>query len=399
VQKLIALFLGASLAISACCLAGCSGDSSGGGPGDDAGGSSDSTTGPDSTIDAPDAAPGIDADASTSAEAGDSGELSDAGDSAWDAVEGGWIDAADSGSSDTGVAPSDAGDATLADAGDGSSEMHDAGTDASHEGVDASDAGSGDAASPDASDDGGSDAPSEAADAGDDGSTASDGGDAGSEGAAPEGGGSEAGTDAMGPAWVGEDIGPVGVAGSWCFGGNCVPAVADGTFALTGSGADLGLCGGVSCGHGTNDELYFVHQTVSGDATITARVVSIQRVVDWSKALITMRDGLGDDATFVSISVPADGTLGYYWFYRPSAGGSLAFPQPAVPGGTPVWLRIVRRGDVFTGTYSADGVLWQQLASMTITMSTSLEVGLGVVSRDNTQLATGVFDSVSVTMP
>jgi hypothetical protein len=208
----------------------------------------------------------------------------------------------------------------------------------------------------------------------------------------------DAATEAAAPAWSSGDIGPVTAPGSWCLGDGCVPAEASGTFLLSGSGADLGLCDGGACGMGTTDQFYYVYQSVTGDATITAHVTSIAMVTDWSKAFISMRDGLVDDAAFVSLAVPAAG-YGYYWFYRSSLGAALAFPQPPMPGGTPVWFRIVRRGNVFTGSYSSDGIVWNQVASMTFTMSPTLQVGLAVVSRLNGTLTTGSFDHVSLTTP
>jgi hypothetical protein len=208
----------------------------------------------------------------------------------------------------------------------------------------------------------------------------------------------DAGNEAAGPTWSSQDIGPVTAAGSWCLGAACAPAQPDGTFQLSGSGDDLGLCSGVPCGHGTTDEFFFVYQAIAGDATLTARVTSIAYVTDWSKSFLAMRDGLNDDAAFVSMAVPA-GAYGYYWFYRTAPSGMLAFPPGAGAGSVPIWFRIVRRGNVFTGLYSADGTAWNQLASMTIAMSTTIQIGLAVVSHTNGTLANGVFDNVSLTMP
>jgi hypothetical protein len=155
----------------------------------------------------------------------------------------------------------------------------------------------------------------------------------------------------------------------------------------------------MACGMGTTDEFYYVYQAVSGDATLTARVTTIAMVTDWSKAFLAMRDGLADDAAFVSVAVPAVPSYGYYWFYRTMPGGPLAYPSPATPGGTPIWFRIVRRGDMFTGLYSTDGVIWSQLSQITIAMSATLQVGIAVVSHVNGSLTTGLFDNVSLTTP
>jgi hypothetical protein len=219
------------------------------------------------------------------------------------------------------------------------------------------------------------------------------------EAAAVDSGATDAAGDVVAPLWVGQDIGPVTAPGSWCAGGGCIPAEPAGTYMVSGSGADIGLCNGMSCGNGNTDEFYYLYQAVTGDATLTAHVTSIAMVTDWSKAFLAMRDGLADDAAFVSLAVPATPSYGYYWFYRLTPSGALAFPNPAMPGGTPIWFRIVRRGDVFTGLYSADGVIWNQLAQTTIAMSATLHIGIAVVSHMNGTLTTGLFDNVSLTTP
>ena len=65
------------------------------------------------------------------------------------------------------------------------------------------------------------------------------------------------GKAAPGNAWTGADIGGPTVAGSNTLAGT--------TRTLNGSGADIG---------GTSDQFYFLSQTYSGDAQLTARVIS-----------------------------------------------------------------------------------------------------------------------------
>jgi hypothetical protein len=206
--------------------------------------------------------------------------------------------------------------------------------------------------------------------------------------------------DSGGPVWSSTDIGAVQAAGSWCLGSQCTPALPAGTFQVNGSGTDLGLCSGeVACGTGTYDEFRFVYQSIAGDATLTARVVSIQNVgSDWSKAFVMMRDGLASDAALAGVTVSSSTGHGFLWLDRTSAGGSLAYVQTP-SSSTPIWLRVTRRGSTFAGSTSPDGSTWTQLGSMSISMSSRLDIGLGVVSHVNGALAAGTFDSVSLTTP
>jgi hypothetical protein len=206
--------------------------------------------------------------------------------------------------------------------------------------------------------------------------------------------------DVGAPGWSTADIGAVQAAGSWCFGSQCIPALSAGTYRVSGSGADLGLCSGeVACGYGTYDEFRYVYRSISGDATLTARLVSIQNVgSDWSKAFVMMRDGLASDAAFVATGVSSGTAHGYLWIDRSTVAGAAAVDQTA-SSATPVWLQVTRRGSAFTGSVSPDGSAWTPVGSFTLSLSTSLDVGLGVVSHVNGTLAAGTFDSVSLTTP
>src|SRR5262249_16860745 len=90
----------------------------------------------------------------------------------------------------------------------------------------------------------------------------------------------------------------------------------------------------------------------------------------------------------------------YRWQVRSSAGGSTTStvpPSTACGNGTaPVWVKITRSGSTFTGFCSANGSAWTQVGSATVSMSSTLEVGLAVTRHLNGTLATGTFDSVSI---
>lgn len=66
----------------------------------------------------------------------------------------------------------------------------------------------------------------------------------------------------------------------------------------------------------------------------------------------------------------------------------------------PYWIKLTRSGNVFTTYSSADGVNWVQLGtSQTISMATSVYVGLAVSNRNTSSLATATFDNVTLTTP
>ncbi|NLW84656.1 MAG: carbohydrate-binding protein, partial [Phycisphaerae bacterium] len=176
--------------------------------------------------------------------------------------------------------------------------------------------------------------------------------------------------------WVSLDIGSVGVSGSTRYKND--------VFTVSGSGADI---------WGTNDALRFVYLPMTGNCTITARVVSVQNTDGWAKAGIMMRESLNANSRNAFIAVtPGNGVT---WQWRSSAGGNTSNSNTTGLG-APYWIRLVRNGNTFTGYRSADGVNWaQQGASQTISVPTTVYMGLAVTSHNNTRLCQAVFDNIT----
>ena len=75
---------------------------------------------------------------------------------------------------------------------------------------------------------------------------------------------------------------------------------ANGTFTVTGSGADV---------WGTADAFHYAYTPLTGDGTIVARVASIQDVNAWVKAGVMIRESLGRGAAqaFMLVVAPSKG--------------------------------------------------------------------------------------------
>jgi len=155
---------------------------------------------------------------------------------------------------------------------------------------------------------------------------------------------------------------------------------------VAGSGADI---------WGGSDQLQYAYQPVSGDATIIARVASIQNTNGWAKAGVMIRETL--DANAKNAMMAATPSNGLDFQRRRTTGGGTN--RNTVAGAAPRWLKLVRSGNTFTGYQSNDGTTWTQVGSVTFSMSTNVYIGLAVTSRNNSSLCTSVMDSVSVTLP
>ena len=81
--------------------------------------------------------------------------------------------------------------------------------------------------------------------------------------------------------------------------------------------------------------------------------------------------------------------------YRSSTGGS-SVDVSGGSGSAPVWVRLVRSGNTFTSYRSTNGTTWTTISSRTISMGSTVYVGLAVTSHNNSALSTVTFTNVTV---
>jgi hypothetical protein len=186
----------------------------------------------------------------------------------------------------------------------------------------------------------------------------------------PAGGGGGGGT------WTGGDIGSVLEAGSYSQSG--------GTFTVKGSGTDI---------WGTSDTFQFVSTPMTGNGTVTARVVSETATNAWTKAGVMIRATRSATSAYAAVEVtPSNGVV---YQARTSTAAEAGTTQGAMVT-APYWVQVVRSGNTFTGYSSPDGSSWTQIGTYTSSMPSQVYVGLAVTSHAPTSLATAVFDNVTV---
>lgn len=176
--------------------------------------------------------------------------------------------------------------------------------------------------------------------------------------------------------WVARDIGTVNLPGSENF--------TNGVFTMYASGADI---------QNNADAFRFVNvMTNSLNFTVVARVSSVQNINAWSKAGLMVRDSLNPGAANAFIAVtPGNGVT---FQSRSSDGGGTSWSQTT--GLTaPYWLKLARNGNTFTGYYSPDNVNWTQFGSATMTMPSTVYVGLADTAHTTANLCTATFDHVT----
>jgi hypothetical protein len=178
--------------------------------------------------------------------------------------------------------------------------------------------------------------------------------------------------------WATTDVGDVGSATGSANGSGQ-------SFAVTGSGADI---------WGNADAFRYAYTMLTGDGSIVARVTSVQAVAAWTKAGVMMRESLapGSPQAYMLVSASKGPA-----FQRRITADDISVHTSAGSGYMPGFVKLTRAGQTFTASYSTDGSSWATVDVETIPMAATIYVGLAVTSHTDGALATGTFDSVSVT--
>jgi ABC-type transport system involved in multi-copper enzyme maturation permease subunit len=174
-------------------------------------------------------------------------------------------------------------------------------------------------------------------------------------------------------------------------------------------------------GEAVSDSFYFVHRTLTGNGSITARVTSLTGLVStgggiapgqnpeqnfvpgsvqpWAKAGIIIEQGARPGSPYAAVVVTGQHGVRMQDNYT---GDTPGLPG-AVSAAAPRWLRLVRSGDTLTGYDSADGTRWIRVGAIDLAgLPAAVQAGLFVTSplamsaeSSAPTVATAVFDHVS----
>ena len=158
-----------------------------------------------------------------------------------------------------------------------------------------------------------------------------------------------------------------------------------GSYTIRAAGADI---------WDVADQFHFVYQPMTGNGEIIARVASISRAHDWSKAGVMVREAL--TAASRHASVFASAGKGYA-FQRRADTGDYSVHTAGGTGTAPGWVRLVRTGDLFEAYRSANGSSWTWIGADTIPMGDTVYVGLAVTSHNTASATTAVIDGLRIT--
>ena len=188
------------------------------------------------------------------------------------------------------------------------------------------------------------------------------------------------GRAALPPGWSDTDIGSPADAGS--------ATDINGGWSASGGGVDIG---------GTSDQFNFASDVCDGDGAIVALVTSVQNVdpsSGWAKTGVMFRNDSTPGAA--NACMVSSAGKGVQFQFRSSSGASTSGTE--VTGiSPPVWIKVVRSSDLFSGYYSTDGTNWVQVGStQTILMSGTALAGLGTTAHNNSALNHCTVTNVTV---
>jgi ABC-type transport system involved in multi-copper enzyme maturation permease subunit len=175
-------------------------------------------------------------------------------------------------------------------------------------------------------------------------------------------------------------------------------------------------------GEPVSDNYYFVHQPLTGNGSITARVTSmtglityppthpnaiVSGVEPWAKAGVLIEPGTRQGSAYAAVMVTGGHGVRMQYNYTHDLAGLTG----GVSAASPRWLRLTRSGDTLTGYQSADGTHWAKIGAVRLPgLPVTVQAGLFVASpgevfvppglfagfADHLTRATAVFDHVSL---
>jgi len=163
---------------------------------------------------------------------------------------------------------------------------------------------------------------------------------------------------------------------------------ADGIITMSGSGHDI---------WDEADDCRLAYKRLSGDGSIVARVDSVANTNSWAKAGVMVRETLEGGSKMVYLVVTPGNGVSFGW--RTFADNT---PEQVNKTGitAPQWVKLTRKGDVFTAQYSADGKAWTDLPKadgtpVSVLLTGSVYIGLCLTSHDAALVTTATFSNIT----
>ncbi len=163
-------------------------------------------------------------------------------------------------------------------------------------------------------------------------------------------------------------------------------------------------CAGIPLGpdgEQVSDSFYFVHQTLDGDGSVTARVTSLAGLITyppahpdaivpgvepWAKAGIIIKQSTSQGSAYAAVMVTGSHGVRMQYDYTHDLAGRPGGASPESPS----WLRLTRSGYTLTGYQSADGTHWTEIGTVRLAgLPAAAQAGLFVASPPDVNMSPG----------
>ena len=142
------------------------------------------------------------------------------------------------------------------------------------------------------------------------------------------------------------------------------------------------------------DEFHYLFQRKNGDSEIIAFINNFTCDYEWAKLGLMIREELEPGSRHATIGItPQNGS-----FFMSRAFPN-SFSNQYVPNDeeeVPVWLKMTRMGNNFSGYTSFDGLNWIKISEAEIEMSDNVYIGIALAGKDENDPALAYIDSVFV---
>lgn len=230
--------------------------------------------------------------------------------------------------------------------------------------------------------------------------------------------------------WKNTDIGTPGIKGTASYdeSTDVITVKSSGRIGQSeGNNKTVDSVNGTDYAAATNDDFHYVYQTITGDGEIITKLDEYLVVDNHSFNGVMFREDLTDDAAAVGLGlsmVKIENSTVWSAFMidretkgaaMTSIGGSIDSAGAAEKAGIPMvqdlnfkegntfngtWLKLIRKGDTFTGFVSEDGASWHQVGSLDVKLPENVSVGLAVdaakVANDIDNYATAKFSGTEI---
>ncbi len=155
--------------------------------------------------------------------------------------------------------------------------------------------------------------------------------------------------------------------------------------------------------YGTADQCRFAYKSLTGNGTIIAKVESLGNSDPWAKAGVMIRESLDAGSRFaIILASPGNGVRFQARLITDNGATSdtaVATPEQ-IALAAPVWVKLERSGNAFSGYYSTDGVKWTAMSwnPQTINMvAPTVYIGLALTSHNVNAPTTASFSGIAAT--